>query len=64
MLPGEMNTNAIAPLDEAMRQHIQLALRQTRGKISGKGGAAELLGVNSNTLYSKIKKLGIAVKEK
>lgn len=64
MLPGEMNTNAIAPLDEAMRQHIQLALRQTRGKISGKGGAAELLGVNSNTLYSKIKKLGIAVKDK
>lgn len=61
-LPGPQNSDAIVPLDEAMRQHILLALRQCQGKISGKGGAAELLGVNSNTLYSKIKKLGIIVK--
>lgn len=64
LLPGALNTNAIAPLHEAVRQHIQLALQQSQGKISGKGGAAGILGVNSNTLYSKIKKLGIVVKEK
>lgn len=64
LLADEAKPDTLAPLDEAMRLHIQRALRQTRGKISGKGGAAELLGVNSNTLYSKIKKLGIVVKAK
>lgn len=64
VLPGEMTSLSITSLDHAMRQHIQMALKQTQGKISGKGGAAELLGINSNTLYSKIKKLGIVVKKK
>lgn len=64
VLPKERNAMAISTLDDAMRQHIQIALQQSQGKISGKGGAAELLGVNSNTLYSKIKKLGIVVKQK
>lgn len=64
VLPREKNTLLISSLDEAIRQHIQKALQQTRGKISGKDGAAALLGINSNTLYSKIKKLGIVVKDK
>ncbi|HBB6759100.1 TPA: sigma 54-interacting transcriptional regulator [Citrobacter amalonaticus] len=64
VLPKERNAITIPPLDDAMRQHIQMALQQSQGKISGKGGAAELLGVNSNPLYSKMKKLGIVVKEK
>ncbi|MFU1853770.1 sigma 54-interacting transcriptional regulator [Citrobacter portucalensis] len=63
LLPRENNALSISTLDEAIRQHIQKALKQTRGKISGKDGAAELLGINSNTLYSKIKKLGIAIKD-
>nr|WP_247650237.1 helix-turn-helix domain-containing protein [Hafnia alvei] len=42
-----------------MREHIVKALRQSNGRISGKNGAAEILGVNSNTLYSKMKKLGV-----
>jgi len=46
-------------LDEATSQHIQLALEQTKGKISGPDGAARLLGVNPNTLRSKMKKLGV-----
>ena len=49
----------IIPLDEAMRHHILQALEATGGKISGKGGAAELLDVNYGTLRSKMKKLGI-----
>ncbi|MCZ9115832.1 hypothetical protein OM304_11585 [Escherichia albertii] len=62
LLADEVKPDTVAPLDEAIRQHIQRALHQTRGKISGTGGAAELLGINSNTLYSKMKKLGIVVK--
>ncbi len=42
------------------RTNIQLALEQAGGKVSGAGGAATLLGVNPNTLASRMKALGIA----
>jgi transcriptional regulator with GAF, ATPase, and Fis domain len=47
-------------LMENERQLIITALRQTSGKIQGKGGAAELLGINHNTLKSRMRKFGIA----
>jgi transcriptional regulator with GAF, ATPase, and Fis domain len=34
-------------------------LKATRGKIYGKGGAAEMLGLKPGTLQSKMVKLGI-----
>ena len=42
----------VAPLtlDEAMRAHIEAVLEKTSGRIYGKGGAAELLGVPPSTL--------------
>ena len=40
--------------------NIRRALRQTRGKVSGEGGAAELLGMKPTTLASRIKSLGIS----
>lgn len=46
-------------LDEAMSQYVRHALRRTKGKIYGTGGAAELLGLNPNTLRSRMRKLGI-----
>jgi transcriptional regulator with GAF, ATPase, and Fis domain len=46
-------------LDEAMSQHIRQALQLTGGKISGHNGAAHLLGINPNTLRSRMRKLGI-----
>jgi DNA-binding NtrC family response regulator len=46
-------------LEEMNRQHIQRVLRKTRGKIYGPGGAAELLGINANTLRNRMNKLGI-----
>jgi len=49
----------IAPLDQAMKDHIQKALAFTRGKIYGKGGAAELLEINANTLRHRMRLLGI-----
>ena len=46
-------------LDGAMTTHIRRALRLAGGKIYGDGGAAQLLGVNPNTLRSRMRKLGI-----
>jgi len=41
------------------RRNLLAALRQTRGKVHGPGGAAELLQVKPTTLISRIKKLGL-----
>jgi len=51
----------VAPLtlDEAMRAHIAAVLEKTSGRIYGKGGAAELLGVPPSTLQSRMKRLGL-----
>ena len=46
-------------LDEAMSLHISKILKMTKGKIHGPGGAAELLGINPNTLRGRMSKLGI-----
>jgi two-component system, NtrC family, response regulator HydG len=44
---------------ENERDHILAVLESCNWKVSGKGGAAEILDVNANTLTSRIKKLGI-----
>jgi transcriptional regulator with GAF, ATPase, and Fis domain len=49
----------IKTIEENERDHIIAALRNCNGKISGEGGAAELLNIHVSTLNSKIKKLGI-----
>ena len=46
-------------LDDLERKHIVRVLQQTRGVIAGEGGAAQILGINANTLRSRMKKLGI-----
>jgi len=46
-------------LDEAMAAHISNVLKTTKGKIHGPGGAAELLGINPNTLRGRMSKLGL-----
>jgi DNA-binding NtrC family response regulator len=45
--------------DEMDRVHIQSALKKSNGKVSGRGGAADLLKLQSTTLRSKMKRLGI-----
>ena len=47
---------------EMERQYIMQALARCEGKVSGQNGAAALLGLNPQTLYSKIKRLGIQKK--
>jgi transcriptional regulator with GAF, ATPase, and Fis domain len=50
---------ALATLEEMEREHIRRALTTTDGKLYGPGGSADLLGVNPNTLRSRMKKLGL-----
>ncbi|HEY2775221.1 MAG TPA: sigma-54 dependent transcriptional regulator [Candidatus Binatia bacterium] len=50
---------ANSALDEAMRKHIESALATCRGRIEGRGGAAELLDINPHTLRARMRKLGI-----
>ena len=49
----------VATLEEAERQHILRALRQTEWRIAGPRGAAALLGMKRTTLQARIRKLGI-----
>jgi DNA-binding NtrC family response regulator len=51
-------------LDEAMAAHISEVLKLTDGKIHGPGGAAEMLGVNPNTLRWRLDKLGISYRRR
>jgi DNA-binding NtrC family response regulator len=51
--------STILKLDEMIAKHIKRALDTTNGRIHGKGGAAELLGINASTLRSRMKKLEI-----
>ncbi len=50
---------ADATLEAAVRGAIEAALHAAHGRVEGPGGAAERLGVNPNTLRSKMRKLGI-----
>jgi len=64
LLPGARTKPAsivhtVMPLDTAVRNAIEAALRESKGKLYGEGGAAELLGLKPGTLQSKMRKLGI-----
>jgi transcriptional regulator with GAF, ATPase, and Fis domain len=51
-------------LDEAMATHIESVLATVGGKIHGPGGAAELLGVNENTLRNRMDRLRISYRRR
>ena len=46
-------------LDEMQRRYIEHVLIKTGGKLSGPGGATEILGMKRQTLYHRMKNLGI-----
>jgi DNA-binding NtrC family response regulator len=48
---------------ERERANVLAALRQANFRISGKGGAAELLGIHAGTLASRLKALGIGKRD-
>ncbi|NTU43096.1 MAG: sigma 54-interacting transcriptional regulator [Nitrospirales bacterium] len=51
-------------LEEAERQHIVEVLNTTGWRVSGKDGAAEILGINPKTLESRMQRLGIQRRNK
>lgn len=53
------SSRSLAPLDVAMRQHIEAALAATAGRIESPRGAAALLQINPHTLRARMPKLGI-----
>ena len=63
MLDERQSATATTPpstLQEVERHHILGVLETTNWKVSGKGGAAEVLDLKPSTLLSRMKKLGIA----
>ncbi len=58
--PSAVSTpSSISTLEEAERQHILRALRQTEWRIAGPKGAAALLAMKRTTLQARMRKLGI-----
>jgi formate hydrogenlyase transcriptional activator len=53
------STAPISTLEEAERQHILRALRQTEWRVAGPNGAANILGMKRTTLQARMRKLGI-----
>jgi DNA-binding NtrC family response regulator len=58
-VPVQVNNNSIKTIKEMERDYIMEVLKKCNGKVSGPGGAAEVLDIPPNTLVAKIKKLGI-----
>ena len=55
----ETDEYIVSELDSVIKKHIEKTLSLCAGKIYGKGGAAELLGLKPTTLQSRMKKMGI-----
>ena len=45
--------------EDIVRRELLAVLKKTNWRVTGHNGAAEILGLNKSTLYSKMKKLGI-----
>jgi formate hydrogenlyase transcriptional activator len=58
----KVQVQRLQTLETIEREHILRSLEQTGGVISGSKGAAAILGMNPNTLRSRMLKLGIAGK--
>jgi formate hydrogenlyase transcriptional activator len=56
---GSATSTPVATLEEAERQHILRALRQTEWRIAGSKGAAAMLGMKRTTLQARMRKLNI-----
>ncbi len=59
--PQTMKTMPVGPvrLQEVEAQHIRQVMKAANGKIEGRNGAAEMLGINAATLRHRMRKLGI-----
>jgi PAS domain S-box-containing protein len=57
----EASADRFPTMEEAERRLILDALARTNGVLAGPNGAAQLLGVNRSTLWSRMRKLGIEI---
>ena len=57
--PCSDGDSPVFDLDEVICRHIRYVLAETNGRIEGRDGAAQLLGVNPGTLRHRMRKLGI-----
>lgn len=57
------SSDKLKTFEEMQKEYILKVLKHTRWKVSGRNGASEILGMNSNTLESKMRKLGIKRKD-
>jgi transcriptional regulator with GAF, ATPase, and Fis domain len=60
-IPGNSvpKKNKWLTMDQLVAEEIAKVLAMTGGKVEGKNGAAEILGLKPNTLRSRMKKMGI-----
>lgn len=56
---NKVDNGTVLTLEEMERQHILDVLEQTIWRVSGKKGAAAILGLKPTTLEARMKKLGI-----
>jgi transcriptional regulator with GAF, ATPase, and Fis domain len=57
--PWALERDAAQTLQDMERRHILAVLEKTGWRLSGDGGAAEVLGLKRTTLRAKMKRLGI-----
>jgi transcriptional regulator with GAF, ATPase, and Fis domain len=57
--PHGAGNGSRSTLDDLQREHILATLEDLHWRVEGRGGAAEALGMNPNTLRSRMRKLGL-----
>lgn len=62
LAPASPAEAPVMTIEAVERRHIETTLKLVHGKVKGQGGAAQLLGLNPSTLYSRMRKLNISAK--
>jgi len=57
--PGNASQSTIKSLKEFEKEYLMAVLKSCHGRLSGRKGAAAILGIPPTTLHSKLVKLGI-----
>lgn len=58
--PGAAAEPDLSTMADVQRRAILATLARTGGRVSGRGGAAELLGMKPTTLESRMRRLGVS----